>query len=368
MQEFENIINKYFVDKKIGAIVVNKNITDNYISFVIALTDIDKLKKFDKKMEQELTYLLGTSISINVGKNITIIVNSKAIRKSKETVIKANKGMTIPIGTDVYGNTVYLDFINNPHWLIGGSTGSGKSVFLNNIIKKLVEIYHFDVEFCFIDLKKVEFHKYNKLEMNLVDVAENINSALTMLNDVIEVMNNRYSKYKSNNCISFEEYNSNKADGEKDRYLVLVIDELAELMLLDKKNIQPKIQRLLQLGRAAGIYVIGATQRPSREVLSGTLKVNFTTRICFKVASAYDSKTIINVKGGENLYGKGDALLLKSGSDELIRFQAYPPTSDDIIDKYRKTDQSFMQKNIINPLKKEFEKSSIGKIVKKIFK
>ena len=161
---------------------------------------------------------------------MTIIVNSKAIRKSKETVIKTYKGMTIPIGTDVYGNTVYLDFINNPHWLIGGSTGSGKSVFLNNIIKKLVEIYHFDVEFCFIDLKKVEFHKYNKLEMNLVDVAENINSALTMLNDVIEVMNNRYSKYKSNNCISFEEYNSNKADGEKDRYLVLVIDELAELM------------------------------------------------------------------------------------------------------------------------------------------
>lgn len=103
-------------------------------------------------------------------------------------------------------------------------------------------------------------------------------------------------------------------------------------MLQDKKNVQEKLQRILQLGRASGIYVLSATQRPSSDILAGSLKVNFTTRICFKVGSIYDSKTVINQTGGELLFGNGDGLLLSSGNSEVKRFQAYAPSNDSIIE------------------------------------
>ena len=157
-----------------------------------------------------------------------------------------------------------------------------------------------------------------------------------MLDDVILLMTRRYEKYQANNCLSIQDYNKEQVDGFKDRYLFVIIDELAELMLQDKKNVQDKLQRLLQLGRASGIYVISATQRPSADVLSGTLKVNYTTRICFKVGSIYDSKTIINQTGGEQLFGNGDGLLLANGTTELRRFQGYAPSDDSILEKYKR--------------------------------
>ena len=303
-------LNNYFKDKKINAIVYDTIHSDNYITFNIALNDISKLNKFNKNMQNELSYILGTSATIKVSDKITITINSSVLQEYKK------RGIVVDLGVDTLGNVVELSFIDNPHWLIGGATGSGKSVFLNNLIKQLIDKYHFDVEFCFIDLKMVEFYKYNFVEQNLTKVANDLESALKMLDDVIVLMNKRYEKYQANNCLSIQDYNKKQADGHKDRYLFVVIDELAELMLQDKKNVQDKLQRLLQLGRASGIYVISATQRPSADVLSGTLKVNYTTRICFKVGSIYDSKTIINQTGGEQLFGNGDGLLLANGKTD----------------------------------------------------
>ena len=324
-------INNYFIDKNINAIVFNTITSDNFITFNIALNDINKLNKFNKKMQEELSYILGTRATLKVASTITITINSSVLEEYKK------KGININIGVDTLGNVVNVSFVDNPHWLIGGATGSGKSVFLNNVIKQLVEHYPFDVEFCFIDLKKVEFYKYNWLEQNITQVANDLESALKMLSDIIVLMNNRYEKYQANNCLSIQDYNKMQVDGQKDRYLFLIIDELAELMLQDKKRVQDRLQRILQLGRASGIYCISATQRPSADVLSGTLKVNYTTRVCFKVGSIYDSKTIINQVGGENLFGNGDGLILVNGKCELRRFQAYKPSNDDILEKYKKT-------------------------------
>ena len=323
-------LNNYFKDKKINAIVYDTIHSDNYITFNIALNDISKLNKFNKNMQNELSYILGTSATIKVSDKITITINSSVLQEYKK------KGIVVDLGVDTLGHVVELSFIDNPHWLIAGATGSGKSVFLNNLIKQLIDKYHFDVEFCFIDLKMVEFYKYNFVEQNLTKVANDLESALKMLDDVILLMTRRYEKYQANNCLSIQDYNKLQVDGFKDRYLFVVIDELAELMLQDKKNVQDKLQRLLQLGRASGIYVISATQRPSADVLSGTLKVNYTTRICFKVGSIYDSKTIINQTGGEQLFGNGDGLLLANGKTELRRFQGYAPSDDSILEKYQR--------------------------------
>lgn len=321
-------INKYFIDKGISAIVFNTVSSDNFITFNIALNDISKLNKFNKSMQNELSYILGTPATLSVKSTITITINNSIKKESKKT------GISVNLGTDTLGNVVNINFTDNPHWLIAGSTGSGKSVFLNNIIKELLKKYNNIIEFCFIDLKQVEFYKYNKLNQNVTKVANDINSALDLLDNVINLMNDRYFKYQKNGCLTIQEYNKKMNDNEakKDRYLFVIIDELAELMLQDKKNIQEKLQRILQLGRASGIYVLSATQRPSSDILAGSLKVNFTTRICFKVGSIYDSKTVINQTGGELLFGNGDGLLLSSGNSEVKRFQAYAPSNDSIIE------------------------------------
>ena len=181
-------LNNYFKDKKINAIVYDTIHSDNYITFNIALNDISKLNKFNKNMQNELSYILGTSATIKVSDKITITINSSVLQEYKK------KGIVVDLGVDTLGHVVELSFIDNPHWLIGGATGSGKSVFLNNLIKQLIDKYHFDVEFCFIDLKMVEFYKYNFVEQNLTKVANDLESALKMLDDVILLMNRRYEK------------------------------------------------------------------------------------------------------------------------------------------------------------------------------
>lgn len=322
-----DIINDYFKEKKINACVARECKSDTFVTYVITLNDIIDLKKFNGAMQKELSFLIGHNVTLSVGDEITITYN-EAVSFSKKL-----KGVVLDIGKDTKGEKVWIDFKSNPHWLVGGATGSGKSVFLNNIIHQLIDRYNNCVEFGFIDLKQVELYQYNNLNMNVTDVANDIEHAIRLLEYAVEVMNNRYEKYKNNGVLDIESYNSIAT--EKDKYFFIIIDELAELMLQDKKAIQPLLQRLLQLGRASGVYVICATQRPSADVINGVLKVNFTTRISFKVSNMFDSKTIINQKGAELLCGNGDGYVLKNGEFGLIRFQGYAPVKDSNIDKYK---------------------------------
>lgn len=317
----QNVINLYFTEKKIKASVKGICASDDYVTYTIELEDITKLPKFNNAMEKELAIVTGKDVTLNVGKEITLIINNAKISSGKAS------GVTISAGKDTKGNDVSISFKNNPHWLVGGSTGSGKSVFLNNVIAELLEKYSDVIELGFIDLKQVEFYQYNNLDVNIADVANDIESAKNILDGTIAIMNERYEKYKLSGCKDIYEYNK---EHENDRFLICIIDELAELILQDD-SIKEPLQRILQLGRAAGIFLICATQRPSNDILPGSLKVNFTTRICFKVGNMYDSKTILNQKGAEKLAGRGDCLILRNGEFQLTRFQAYSPIDDKMI-------------------------------------
>ena len=150
-------VNGYFKDKKIKAQVVTEYKSDNFVTYYIGLQDIQQLKKFNNNMARELSFLLKREVSVIVDDNIRILFNNVEIQQDKTS------GLTLDIGRDTKGEQVFVSFKNNPHWLVGGSTGSGKSVFINNLVHQLLERYSDSVEFGFIDLKQVEFYNYNNL-------------------------------------------------------------------------------------------------------------------------------------------------------------------------------------------------------------
>ena len=318
----EKAIEKYFQDNKIECRCASTIQNGDKTIIELQLQSVSKLNKFNTKMENELSYILNKQVEIAKFTNSLQLVISNVAKQ-----VTNDGELAVTIGNDMMGNDISISLDKEVHLLVGGSTGSGKSVFLNNFITDLSINYNKDIELVFIDLKKVELAKYQNLN-NCIGFADDIETALQVLDSVINVMNERYKKYQEYGVNCIQDYN--KLNIDNDRYLILVIDELAELMLQAKKDVTSKLQRLLQLGRASGIHVVACTQRPSADVVSGTLKVNFTSRLCFKVANRHDSATIINCKGAERLTGKGDALLLKNGAFELVRFQAKSPTSDSL--------------------------------------
>lgn len=324
-----NKINSYFKNKDINAFVLDYIEQTNVCTYRIRLLDIAKMNKFNNTMIKELTYILNHKVNLIIGKDIKIEVILK------ENTPKTSNNLAVDIGnTDL--KPLKLSFKQDIHLLIAGNTGSGKSVFLNNLINELIKNYNNEIEFMFIDLKQVELIDYQQLNTNCCDVAIDIAQANYVLDCAINIMTDRYNIYKNLGVKTIYDYNKIVDIEDKDRELFVVIDELAELMLVDKKNIQDKLQRLLQLGRAAGIHVIAATQRPSTDVLAGTLKVNFTTRVCFKVSNIYDSKTALGFKGAELLRGNGDGYILKNGHNELIRFQGLVPCSNEALEENKR--------------------------------
>jgi len=218
----------------------------------------------------------------------------------------------------------YIDLLkNNYHWLIAGSTGSGKSVFLKNVIESLLKDNN--NLFYFIDLKRVELAKYQKLK-NCITFCNDAENVTYLLNDIIKLMQERYKKYEKSGVVSYLEYNEKIKNTEKN--IFLIIDELADLFIINKEA-KTLLQRILQLGRASGIYVLAATQRPSSDIIPGLLKVNFTTRFCFRVASSHDSRVILDEKGGETLTKPGECLV-KLGTGEVKHVQMIPPKNENI--------------------------------------
>lgn len=318
---------KYFEQKKISCVVKEID-TASFTTYNIYLDQINDFKKFNSSMQKELVYILKTNVTINTNDKIEIVIN-----KTQEQI--KNSMMLSPeliIGESPSGEVLTINFKDDPHWLIAGATGSGKSVFLNNVICYLLDNYSSSTCFGFVDFKKIEFYKYNDIMQNIYKVSNDIESADKLLNGAVDIMNDRYSMFAEENVNSIYDYNKKVSLEKRVRELFIVVDELAELILLDEDHrLLNALQRLLQLGRAAGVHVICATQRPSSDILPGILKVNFTTRICFKVGNVYDSRTILNTAGAETLGGKGDCYILKNGSFKLQRFQAYPPEDSNTI-------------------------------------
>jgi S-DNA-T family DNA segregation ATPase FtsK/SpoIIIE len=240
----------------------------------------------------------------------------------------AHSKLTLTIGKDVSGNPVVADLKEMPHLLIAGTTGSGKTVCVNTIITSILfKAKPDEVKFILIDPKMVELAPFAGIPHLLHPIIYESKKAFVVLNWAVEEMERRYHLLAQEGARNIDVYNKG---GKKMPFIVIIVDELADLMVVAKESIEVAIQRLAQLSRAVGIHLILATQRPSVDVITGVIKANFPARISFKVSSKVDSRTVLDVMGAEKLLGKGDLLFLKPGAPKLIRAQGSLIDDEDI--------------------------------------
>ncbi|KJH56815.1 DNA translocase FtsK [Bacillus licheniformis] len=233
--------------------------------------------------------------------------------------------LTAALGLDISGKPVVADLKKMPHGLIAGATGSGKSVCINTILVSLLfKASPRDVKLLLIDPKMVELAPYNNIPHLVSPVITDAKAATAALKWVVEEMERRYELFAHSGVREIERFNEKVREqnmGEKLPYLVVVIDELADLMMVAPNEVEESICRIAQKARACGIHLLIATQRPSVDVITGLIKANIPTRIAFSVSSAVDSRTIIDMAGAEKLLGKGDMLFLENGSGKPVRLQ-----------------------------------------------
>jgi S-DNA-T family DNA segregation ATPase FtsK/SpoIIIE len=230
--------------------------------------------------------------------------------------------LTLSLGKDIAGEPFVADLAKMPHLLVAGSTGSGKSVSLNTMICSILfKATPMNVRFMMIDLKMLELSFYEGIPHLLLPVMTNAKSAKTALRWLIDEMERRYQVMAEKGVRSIEKYNQKmaKEEGEGIPYIVVVIDELADLMMVSSREVEEYIARLAQMARASGIHLILATQRPSVDVLTGIIKANFPARVSFQVTSKVDSRTILDMNGAESLLGTGDMLLMSPGLGRVQR-------------------------------------------------
>ena len=244
---------------------------------------------------------------------------------------KASSKLTLAIGKDVSGNPVVADLNDMPHILIAGATGAGKTVCVNSLIcSMLFKAKPDEVKFIMVDPKMVELAAFAAIPHLLHPIISEAKKAFAALNWAVEEMQRRYELLAGEGCRNIDMYNKEERNGGKMPYIIIVIDELADLMVVARESIETAIQRLAQLSRAVGIHLILATQRPSVDVITGVIKANFPARISFKVSAKVDSRTVLDMMGADKLIGKGDLLFLKPGAPKLIRAQGSFIDDDDI--------------------------------------
>ncbi|OPX30030.1 MAG: hypothetical protein B1H08_02585 [Candidatus Omnitrophica bacterium 4484_171] len=239
-----------------------------------------------------------------------------------------NSKLALAIGKDVKGDAVVADLGDMPHLLIAGTTGSGKTVCVNSLISSILfKSKPNEVKFILVDPKKVELSPYKGIPHLIHPIISDAKKAFSALNWAVEEMETRYKLLAEDASRSIDAYNRKTF---RMPYIIIIIDELADLMVVARDKIETAIQRLAQLSRAVGIHLILATQRPSVDVITGVIKANFPARISFKVSSKVDSRTVLDVMGAEKLLGKGDMLFIKPGLLKPIRAQASLIDDEDI--------------------------------------
>jgi DNA segregation ATPase FtsK/SpoIIIE-like protein len=250
--------------------------------------------------------------------------NIVALRRILEEVdLRAASKLTFALGRDVAGHARAADLAKMPHMLIAGATGSGKSVMVNALITSLLcNATPDEVRMILMDLKRVELSAYNGLPHLMIPVITEPERAKAALKWAVNEMENRYRRFAGANARNLAGYNETRADpADRMSYLVIIIDELADLMMREGKNVEEPIVRLAQKARATGIHMVLATQRPSVNVVTGLIKANFPSRIAFAMASQIDSRTILDMPGAEDLIGRGDMLFQPADLPRPIRLQ-----------------------------------------------
>ena len=245
---------------------------------------------------------------------------------------KASSKLLAVLGRDIMGNPQWMEINKTPHLLVAGSTGSGKSVCINSIIASiLMRTKPDEVKLVLVDPKKVELSIYNGVPHLLAPVVTDPKKANVALKRIVSEMERRYDVFEESKTKNIESYNAyidkqneslpNDQKIKHMPYIVVIIDELADLMLVAAKEVEDSIMRITQMARAAGIHLIVATQRPSTDVITGVVKANIPSRISFAVSSGIDSRTILDMVGAEKLLGKGDMLFLPQGTNVPLRIQ-----------------------------------------------
>jgi S-DNA-T family DNA segregation ATPase FtsK/SpoIIIE len=265
-----------------------------------------------------------SAIGIEVPNRELTSVYLREVIESHE-FLGANKNLAFCLGKDIGGNCVVSDLTKMPHVLIAGATGSGKSVCINTLIVSLLYKYSPDnVKLLMIDPKVVELSVYNGIPHLLIPVVTDPKKAAGALNWAVQEMTRRYKLFAGNSVRNIEGYNELFGKGKiesKLPFVVIIIDELADLMMVCPNDVEDYIGRLAQMARAAGMHLVIATQRPSVDVITGVIKANIPSRISFAVSSQIDSRTILDSTGAEKLLGKGDMLFYPVGEAKPIRIQ-----------------------------------------------
>lgn len=274
------------------------------------------------------------AIGIEVPNKDIAMVYLRELLESGEFT-KASSALSVALGKDIAGTPIIADLAKMPHLLIAGSTGSGKSVCMNTLIASvLFKSTPEQVKLLMIDPKMVELTTYNGIPHLISPVVTDPKKAATALRWVVSEMENRYNLFASTGVKNISGYNAlKKRDGQGELPLILVlIDELADLMMVAPADIEDAICRLAQMARAAGIHLVVATQRPSVDVITGLIKANIPSRIAFAVSSQIDSRTILDMAGAEKLLGKGDMLFFPVGAAKPLRVQGVFVSEQEIED------------------------------------
>lgn len=326
-RRLEQTLRDFGVEASINQVTVGPTITRYEIqprpgvkvSKIVNLTDDIALSLAAKSIRMEAPIPGKNAIGIEVPNEESQMVGIREIMESKEFNGYTSK-LAMGLGKDVAGRIIIGDIAKMPHLLIAGSTGSGKSVCVNTLITSLVyKAKPDEVKLILIDPKVVELSNYNGIPHLLIPVVTDPKKAANALTWAVTEMNRRYKLFAETQVKDIKSYNE-KTDNPLPR-IVIIIDELADLMMVSANDVEDCIHRLAQMARAAGMHLIVATQRPSVDVITGVIKANIPSRIAFAVSSQTDSRTIIDMGGAEKLLGKGDMLFYPLGAAKPVRLQ-----------------------------------------------
>jgi S-DNA-T family DNA segregation ATPase FtsK/SpoIIIE len=299
------------------------------VSKIVSLSDDLALALAARDIRIEAPIPGKSAIGIEVPNQEVAIVSLREVLEAKENN-KPDSKLMIGLGRDITGQAVLAELNKMPHLLVAGSTGSGKSVCINGIIVSIImRAKPHEVKMMMIDPKMVELNVYNGIPHLLAPVVTDPRKASQALKKVVSEMERRYDLFSHTGMRNIEGYNEhirkwNEENEEKHPklpYIVVIVDELADLMMVASNDVEDSITRLAQMARAAGIHLIIATQRPSVDVITGVIKANIPSRIAFAVSSSIDSRTILDMGGAEKLLGRGDMLFLAAGASKPVRVQ-----------------------------------------------
>ena len=290
------------------------------VSRIVSLTDDLALALAAKDIRIEAPIPGKSAIGIEVPNSEVAVVSLREVLESPQYQDAPGK-LTVALGRDISGEPIVADLTKMPHLLVAGATGSGKSVCINGLIMSILfRAKPEEVKLMMVDPKMVELNVYNGIPHLLAPVVTDPRRASVALKKVVAEMERRYNLFAKTGSRNIEMYNA-QAEGGPLPYIVVIVDELADLMMVAPGEVEDAICRLAQMARASGIHLIIATQRPSVDVITGVIKANIPSRIAFGVSSMADSRTILDMGGAEKLLGRGDMLSLPMGTSKPIRVQ-----------------------------------------------